>query len=160
LRNWLKIIVLGLSITGFAAISCNNDQTTCSNLEVPPLKSIFKYATDKTPDSVVFIIPDIQDTLVNSKTMPSTLVVALNPEKDTTILTMTLRRKYGTVSKILSDSIIIVYKPELQLINLECGYCYAFKNLQVRHTDTLITSIDLLFDEVNQEKVKHVEISF
>jgi hypothetical protein len=150
---FLTIIFIGLT-------GCNKTETYCNNDTLPPLHCIFGYEARKSPDSVIFYLPEISDTLCNKVKMPDYLTVPLNPQADSTWLIMVLGKDTNKVTVFTKDTLLITYTSQMELINLECGYVMNFNDLEIRFTNHAIDSIYLLNNNINQEKVNHVKIFF
>lgn len=158
LKKSLIFVALSVLLIGFIGVSCEDEEAICNNTQVPPLRCTFSYETKKTPDWVIFFLPEINDTLYNKKAVPSYLYIPLDTEKDSTWLYMTIRRVINKDTTFLSDAILIKYNPEMQLVNLECGYNFVFKNLQLNYTNNEIDSIVQYSSEINQKKIDHAKI--
>jgi hypothetical protein len=161
LEKSLVLFALGALLVGFIGVSCQNEEAVCNNVQVPLLQCKIIYDSKNAPDSFIFYLPELNDTLYNKKSIPEYLNVPLNSDADSTWLIMTIRRTTDATRQLISNIILIEYKPEMELVNLECGYNYVFKKLKMAY-DTLnkheIDSIIQFSTEINQKKTTHAKI--
>lgn len=143
-----------------AFIACNKEETECTDNQIPSLRCIFNYETRKSPDTAIFYAYGLPDSIYIGQKMPGYLNVPLNPFADSTWLLMVLGNDSNDIWTFTKDCILISYTPNMQLINLECGYLYSFNQVWIKHTNIAIDSIHILSNEINQEQIDHVEIFF
>lgn len=123
-----KTLLLAIAAVGYIFASCNSEPPECGE-EFPPLHCQLELKSGRKIDSISVYMPEIDSVLYHGTALPSVVNIPLSVSGDTTFvqfmvigISKTSENKYCSMLGISSC-------PELQIVNLECGPVYCFKEL-------------------------------
>ena len=127
--NRIAKLLVGIVALAVAFAACNNEPPECAADTFPPLRCELTQLSGKKIDSIIIYHIGLDSVLYDSTKMPSVVTIPLNITGDTTFVQFTIVGTTKTVVERYSSILGVTSKPELCIVNLDCGPVYCYRDL-------------------------------
>ena len=148
--NRIAKLLIGIVALAVAFAACNNEPPECASDPFSPLRCELAQLSGKKIDTVIICTINIDSVvtvdsfLYRKGKLPKVVTVPLDITGDTTYVQFTIMGKTQTVVETYSSILGIASTPELNIINIDCGAVYNYRDLDFCLKS--VSGIDMVLD--------------